>query len=182
PMNLSIYADVANLLAGMGRMDDAIAWAEQALRIDPGYDCAVHTAQALRFRRDGNVDHLVALADFMREHPQESHEHTDLEQACRDLDWLGLVATPTESTVNVLGQLLDQDKPVTGARMAVTDLEVPSAITLVRRLLPGLGVSFTTVSEPDLRRPVAQVGLTLWAYDGTDASPVAAAPSPSAVG
>jgi tetratricopeptide (TPR) repeat protein len=177
PMNLSIYADVANLLADMGRMDDAIAWAEQALAIDPDYDCAVHTAQSLRYRRDRDVDHLVALADFMREHPQESHEHNDLEQACRDLDWLGVVATPTESSINVLGQLLDQD--VTGAQMAVTDLEVPSAITLMQRMFPGLTVAFNTVSEPDLRRPVAQVGVLLWTYDGTDASPVFPAPPPS---
>jgi tetratricopeptide (TPR) repeat protein len=181
PMNLSIYADVANLLADMGRMDDAIAWTEQALQIDPGYDCAVHTAQALRFRRDGDVDHLVALADFMREHPQESHEHNDLEQVCRDLDWLGTVAAPSEASINVLGQLLESGKPVTGARMAITDLEVPSAITLLQRLFPGMTVDFTTVSEPDLRRPVAQVGVQLWTYDGTDARPAVPAPSAEAV-
>jgi tetratricopeptide (TPR) repeat protein len=181
PMNLSIYADVANLLADMGRMDDAIAWTEQALQIDPDYDCAVHTAQSLRFRLDGDVDHLVALADFMREHPQESHEHTDLEQACRELDWLGVVATPSEASTNVLDQLLQEDKSMAGASMAITDLEPPSAITLMQRMFPGLTVHFDTISEPDLRRPIAQVGIELWTYDGTDVRPAVPAPSTAAV-
>ncbi len=177
PMNLSIYADVANLLADMGRMDDAITWAEQALRIDPSYDCAVHTGQALRFRRDGDVDHLVALSDFIREHAEESHEHNDLAQACRAHDWLGTVAIPGESCVNAMAQLLETDGDVTGARMAITDLEPPSAINLTRRVLPGLTVQFGKVSEPDPRRPLANVDVHLWRYDGTEAQPAVPAPA-----
>jgi hypothetical protein len=49
----------------------------------------VHTAARLRFKSDGDLAHLVWLADFIRDHPDESHEHTDLADCCRDIAWLG---------------------------------------------------------------------------------------------
>jgi hypothetical protein len=181
PMNLSIYADVAELLADMGRLDDAVSWAEQALRIDPTYDCAVHTAQVLRFRRDGDVDHLVALADFMREHPQESHEHGDLEAACRGYEWLGTVAAPTEACVNVLAHYLRENvEPAGVASLAISDMEPPSATSVVERTLPGLRIAIDRVSEPDPRLPLGPVGIQLWAFDDTRPRPAVRPPSAGA--
>jgi tetratricopeptide (TPR) repeat protein len=89
PDDLSVYADIAGTLADHGRLDDALAWVDRALARDPDFDCAVHTASRLRFKADGDLTHLVDLADFIRDHPDESHEHTDLADCCRDIPWLG---------------------------------------------------------------------------------------------
>ncbi|MEU4424144.1 tetratricopeptide repeat protein [Actinoplanes sp. NPDC024001] len=89
PDDLSVYADVAATLADLGRLDEALRWTELALERDPTYDCVVHTAHRLRFRADGDVAHLVSLADFIRDHPDDAHEHTDLEECCRNSAWLG---------------------------------------------------------------------------------------------
>jgi tetratricopeptide (TPR) repeat protein len=88
PDDLSVYADIAGTLADNGRLDDALAWVDRALERDPEYDCAVHTAHRLRHRADGDLAHLVRLADFIREHPDESHEHTDLADCCGPIPWL----------------------------------------------------------------------------------------------
>jgi tetratricopeptide (TPR) repeat protein len=89
PDDLSVYADIAGTLADHDRLDDALAWVDRALTRDPDYDCVVHTAARLRFKSDGDIAHLVELADFIRDHPDESHEHTDLADCCRDIPWLG---------------------------------------------------------------------------------------------
>ncbi|MEU4559693.1 tetratricopeptide repeat protein [Actinoplanes sp. NPDC023936] len=89
PDDLSVYADVAATLADLDRLDEALRWTELALERDPDFDCVVHTAHRLRHRADGDVAHLVALADFIRDHPDDAHEHTDLEECCREAAWLG---------------------------------------------------------------------------------------------
>ncbi|RAK32873.1 tetratricopeptide repeat protein [Actinoplanes lutulentus] len=89
PDDLSVYADVAATLADLDRLDEALRWTELALERDPDFDCVVHTAHRLRYRADGDVGHLVALADFIRDHPDDAHEHTDLEECCRESPWLG---------------------------------------------------------------------------------------------
>ena len=88
PDDLSVYADIAGTLADNGRLEDALSWVDRALERDPDYDCAVHTAHRLRHRVDGDLAHLVRLADYIRDHPDESHEHTDLADCCRDTAWL----------------------------------------------------------------------------------------------
>ncbi|MEU7902887.1 tetratricopeptide repeat protein [Actinoplanes sp. NPDC049118] len=99
PEDLSVYADIAGTLADHGRLDDALAWADRALAKDPEFDCAVHTAHRLRYRADGDLAHLVQLADFQRDHPDATHEHTDLADCCADQPWLSRVPTaPTMTT------------------------------------------------------------------------------------
>ncbi|GIE83842.1 tetratricopeptide repeat protein [Actinoplanes regularis] len=88
PDDLSVYADVAATLADLGRVEEALNWTERALERDPQFDCVVHTAHRLRYRVDGDVAHLVALADFIRDHPDDTHEHTDLDECCRGSAWL----------------------------------------------------------------------------------------------
>jgi tetratricopeptide (TPR) repeat protein len=91
PDDLSVYADIAGTLADHGRLDDALAWADRALAKDPEFDCAVHTAHRLRYRADGDLTHLIRLADFQRDHPDDTHEHADLADCCADQPWLSRV-------------------------------------------------------------------------------------------
>ncbi|MEG3636507.1 tetratricopeptide repeat protein [Micromonospora palythoicola] len=106
PDDLAVYADIAGTLADHGRLEEALRWIERALARNPSFDCAVHTAHRLRFQRDGAVRHLVALADFVRDHPDDSHEHGDLAECCRGRPWLGQVtpAPPASGTAATLGR------------------------------------------------------------------------------
>jgi tetratricopeptide (TPR) repeat protein len=88
PDDLSVYADIAGTLADAGRLDDALGWVDRALAKDPEFDCAVHTAHRLRYRADADLEHLVRLADFARDHPDDTHEHTDLAECCAGQPWL----------------------------------------------------------------------------------------------
>jgi tetratricopeptide (TPR) repeat protein len=97
PDDLSVYADIAGTLADHGRLDDALAWADRALARDPEFDCAVHTAHRLRYRADGDLIHLIRLADFQRDHPDDTHEHTDLAECCADVPWLSRVPAAPEA-------------------------------------------------------------------------------------
>ncbi|WBB54914.1 tetratricopeptide repeat protein [Verrucosispora sp. WMMD573] len=103
PDDLAVYADIAGTLADHGRLEAALGWIERALARNPSFDCAVHTAHRLRFLRDGAVRHLVALADFIRDHPDDSHEHGDLAECCRGRPWLGQL-TPVAPARGTSGQ------------------------------------------------------------------------------
>jgi tetratricopeptide (TPR) repeat protein len=98
PDDLSVYADIAGTLADHGRLDDALAWADRALAKDPEFDCAVHTAHRLRYRADGDLVHLIRLADFQRDHPDDTHEHADLADCCADQPWLSRVPSAPGTT------------------------------------------------------------------------------------
>jgi len=100
PDDLSVYADIAGTLADHGRLDEALSWVNRALERDPTFDCAVHTAYRLRFRSDGDLGHLVRLADFARDHPDDTHEHTDLAECCADLPWLSRVPSAPDAPLD----------------------------------------------------------------------------------
>jgi hypothetical protein len=147
------------------------------MRVDPTYDCAVHTAHRLRFQRDGDPRHLIALNDFIRDNPVESHTHTDLAQACDAQVWLCRAAGATESVINAMTQLVGRQVDVGSLSVAVSALEVPSALTLLRRTYPGTTITIQGRAPADMTRPL-RPGPVLWRYDGLVASP--AVPMPSA--
>lgn len=180
PDDLSVYADIASTLADQGRLDEALTWTDRALAKDPAFDCAVHTAHRLRYRRDGDVAHLVALIDFVREHPDTGHEHTDLNDCCRERPWLGCLPPAGEAVVNVLRQVLAAEGPVAGGQLRLSDLEVPSAMRVMAAGVPDVAVAVDRVPAPDIRLPRRPDGRVLWRYQGTDAVPVLPTPSPVA--
>jgi tetratricopeptide (TPR) repeat protein len=100
PDDLSVYADIAGTLADHGRLDEALSWVDRALERDPTFDCAVHTAHRLRFQADGDLSHLVRLADFARDHPDDTHEHTDLAECCADAPWLSRVPSAPDAPLD----------------------------------------------------------------------------------
>ncbi|GAB7043725.1 hypothetical protein JCM9533A_75760 [Catenuloplanes niger JCM 9533] len=181
PADLSVYADIAGTLADSGQLDEAIRWIDDALARDAEFDCAVHTAHRLRYRRDGRLSHLVALADFQRHHPDDSHEHTDLAECCQDRPWLGRLPAAGEAVINVLRQMLETEGPITGGRLRLSNLEPPSAMRTVGAALPDMAVIVERVPEPDLRLPRRTGGRSVWEFFETDALPALREPSEAAV-
>lgn len=181
PDDLSVYADIAGTLADHGRLDEALGWIDRALARDPSFDCAVHTGHRLRYRRDGRLDHLVALADFQRDHPDDTHEHSDLAECCQGQPWLGQIPAAGEAVTNVLRQVLADEGPVSGGQLRLSGLEPPSAMRAVAAAVPGLAVEVAEVAAPDIREPRRSSARRLWSYQGTIAVPALPAPSPTAV-
>ena len=182
PDDLAVYADIAGTLADNGRLDEALDWIDRALTRDPTFDCAVHTAHRLRFQRDNDVAHLVALADFIRDHPDDSHEHGDLAECCRSRPWLGQVTPAGGPMLDALRQALAAEG---AARVAVRldALEPPSAMRTVAAAVPGLDVELAEaaeVADPDPREPRRATTCQLWRYEGTTAAPTLPVPSAEA--
>lgn len=181
PDDLAIYADIAGTLADSDRLEEALDWVERALRRDPSFDCAVHTAHRLRYLRDGRLDHLVALADFQREQPDDSHEHTELAQCCAGRPWLGQVPPAGEAVINALRRLPASTGPIGEAHLRLSALEPPSAMRVITAAVRGLEVSVTDLPAPDIRRPRRGGTSRLWRYEGTIATPAVPEPSPAAL-
>ena len=101
--------------------------------------------------------------------PVDSHQHYDLDQACNGHAWLGYVpAAAARPSPTCSGRWVRRHR-VTGMRVALSALEVPSAIALVRRECPKISVS---VPDPprDMVVPI-RPGPVLWRYDGSTAYP-----------
>jgi tetratricopeptide (TPR) repeat protein len=179
PDDLSVYADIAGTLADHGRLTEALRWTDRALERDPTFDCAVHTAHRLRYRADGDLIHLIALADFQRLHPDGTHQHTDLAECCAERPWLGRVPSAGDVVLDALRQVLASDL-ATGAQLRLSSLEAPSALRTLATVAPDLSVAVDDVPTPDIREPRRADGRTLWRYDGTSAAPALAPPSPAA--
>ncbi|GAA4097996.1 tetratricopeptide repeat protein [Actinomadura miaoliensis] len=193
PGNLALYTDIGELLALAGRPADGLAWVERALQQDPRDPSAFPTACGMRFERDGDLAHLVALADYMREHPDNGHADSVLTHHSQRLYWLGHIPQPGEAVINVLRQVLSDEGPQdpTGISLTISAPEPPSALlAFAASLGVSDGVTITQVPEPDARRPVPEVFAdgpvravrgSVWAYQGTLARPAMAPPSQAAV-
>jgi tetratricopeptide (TPR) repeat protein len=179
PDDLSVYADIAGTLADHGKLAEALRWTDLALERDPTFDCAVHTAHRLRYRADGDLAHLVRLADFARHHPDDTHQHTDLAECCADRPWLGRVPAAGDVVLDALRRVLAAEL-ATGTQLRLSALEAPSALRTLATVAPDLAVAVDEVPNPDIREPRRADGRTLWRYDGTSAAPALAPPSPAA--
>ncbi|MBO0870427.1 MAG: tetratricopeptide repeat protein, partial [Micromonosporaceae bacterium] len=108
--------------------------------------------------------HLVALSDFMASQTESSHEHTDLADCCRGQAWLGQPGWASESAINALRQVPQQDRSGAGD-LRVSQMEVPSALATVSRAWPGLQIGFPA-PPAELITPLRD-GPQLWRFDGT---------------
>lgn len=179
PDDLAIYADIAGTLADIGRLDEALEWTERALARDPSFDCAVHTAHRLRHLRDGDLAHLVALADFVRDHPDDSHEHGDLAQCCRARPWLGQLTPAGGPLVDAMRQAVADDDNGLGSAVRLPAAAPPSAVRTATSTAPGLRIEVVGGAlEPDPREPRRASVQRLWRY--ADDLPTPALPAPSA--
>ncbi|MFY1633910.1 tetratricopeptide repeat protein [Solwaraspora sp. WMMB335] len=178
PDDLSIYADIAGTLADAGRLDAALDWIDQALIRNPTFDCAVHTAHRLRFRRDGDLSHLIALADFQRDHPDDTHEHHDLAECCHDRPWLSRLPAAGGTVVATIERALTRGQ--VPSRLSLRHPEPPSAMRLLDAAFPGLPVTVERTPTPDPRQPRRTSVRELWRYAGWQPDPALEHPSAQA--
>ncbi|NUU24855.1 MAG: hypothetical protein HOV68_25620, partial [Streptomycetaceae bacterium] len=154
PEDLDLHVDLGELIAGQGRYDEGLGWIERALAIDPEHAKAAPAAHGVRWARDRDIAHLIALIDHLRLHPDHGYAHELIARACAG-PWLRHVPYPTEALTNTLRQLLDQVEPgEADISISLSALEPPSALLAVRSVFPRFGLTVQSVPEPDLRTPL----------------------------
>ncbi|MDI2131788.1 tetratricopeptide repeat protein [Yinghuangia seranimata] len=164
PEDLDLHVDLGELIAAQGRFDEALGWIQRALAVDPHHPKAAPAAHGVRWARDRDIAHLVALVDHLREHPDHGYAHELIARACSGA-WLRHVPYPTEALTNTLRQLLDQVEPGDAdISISLSALEPPSALLAVRGVFPRFGLSVQSVPEPDLRVPLRQGRCAVWSY------------------
>lgn len=182
PGDLDLHVDLGELLASQGRFDEGLDWIERALGTDPRHPKAAPAAHGVRWARDRDIAHLVALVDHLRDHPDHGYAHELLGRACSG-PWLRHVPYPTEALTNTLRQLLDQVEPG-DADIAITlsALEPPSALLAVRAAFPRFGLTVQSVPQPDARVPLRPAAWAVWRYapGATEAEAVPAPPGAAA--
>jgi tetratricopeptide (TPR) repeat protein len=184
PGNVTLRVDIAEQLASTGRRAEGLAWLEEALALDPGDPRAFPSACEMRYAEDGDIAHLVRLADWWREQPEHEYAHQMLAKACHGRTWLAVVPQPTEAICNLLVQVA-QKKPgylrEAHLEISLSALEVPSAMAAVKAAAPGADLAGTPDNpEPDIRAPLAEGRYRVWAYEGIRAVPAVPAPSAAA--
>jgi tetratricopeptide (TPR) repeat protein len=183
--DVDLRVDIAENLARRGRADEGIAWLEEGLALEPDHPKAFPSACALKYLRDGDVTHLVQLADWWRSHPEHRYADQMLTMACQRRPWLGMFPPPSEAICNLTRDLAAKEEDLAKVgRVALTlsALEVPSAFAAVWAVLPGLTLKEDPPTPPpDIRVPLAEGRYRLWAYEGVRAVPAVPSPSLAAV-
>jgi hypothetical protein len=82
-----MHVDLGELLGQQGRRAAGLAWLDKALAVDPAHKKAFPSACAMRFQQDGDVNHLVALADHWRQRPEHSYAPQMLAYGCQGQVW-----------------------------------------------------------------------------------------------
>jgi tetratricopeptide (TPR) repeat protein len=186
PDNVPLHVDIAEDLAVRGYHAEGIAWLDRALQLEPGHEKAFPSACEMRFAGDGNISHLVGLADWWRARPEHGYADTMLAKACHGHAWLNIVPPPSEAISNVLAQVAERH-PELGSlsdlevSLNVSALEAPSAMAAANAAMPRLVVEVQSIPEPDIRIPLAEGRYQVWAYEGSRAVPAVGPPSPAAV-
>ncbi|MET1075179.1 MAG: hypothetical protein ABWY11_21215 [Umezawaea sp.] len=177
PDDLGLLIDISDLLVNEGDLERALVWAERALDADPTHPKTGPTADAVRYRIDGDVRHLIALAESGLPYAAEA-----LAEVSWDSPVLGRATNQTEATTNSLGQALEQVEPSPDLEVGivVSALEPPSAVLALHLAFPKATVTFESVPDPDPRLPKYDVKHAVWAYDDTIARPAVPPPSPEA--
>ncbi|WP_052391085.1 hypothetical protein [Streptomyces sp. NRRL B-24484] len=180
PFDGRLAGEVAELYAATGRPEGGLRRVEAALRHEPDHPTTAPLLHGLRHRIDGGTDHLLALADHLRTHPDHALADELLARACHRTPWLGIVPQVVEASIDVLHQLLAEpnDALAEGFTIKMSEPEPPSALLALRLAFPRGSASYRELREPDPRLTVRPVGVRIWRYDGLDPLPAVAAPSP----
>lgn len=187
PGNNDLRVDIAELLAGQGKLAKGIGVLDEALAQEPDHPKAFPAACHMRYAATGDIAHLVRLADWWRQHPEHGYAEAMLAKGNESKWWLSMVPSPAEAICNLaIAVAKEHGDPEELRAMTMTAmftaLETPSAIAAVRAALPGLTITPPPpVLAPDIRVPLARGRYQLWTYRGTDALPAVPVPSPEAV-
>lgn len=118
---------------------------------------------------------LIALADRLQADPGRIEDRIELATRCDGVPWLAHVPAATESCIRILADSDPRSRAMPG-EAGISSMEVPSALATLRRWWPGAVIAMGDPGQPDPRKPL-RPGITLWRFDGVNASPALDPPS-----
>ncbi len=178
PSNLELPVQLAWELAACDRLEDALVFVDRVLAVDPSHNAASMAAQAFRYHRDKDIQHLLVIADRVRESPGDLDASNALAGICRGIPWFGVVPEPTEAIINVLKRALAELEPDSEiASLTLSALEAPSAVLTLRGAFPRIDLTVESIPAPDMRTPLREITYRVWDYDGAVARPAVPPPS-----
>jgi hypothetical protein len=195
PDEVSVPLDVADVLLDAGRLEEAVSAYEEVLRREPGQPWATASLLYLRHRLQPNAGfglklRKLALSPTGEKRAVELVWRLDQQAigARRGRPYVDFIPEPGEAVVNavkrVLGAAGAEGSKAQTLEVPLSCLEAPSALLGCRRQLSDRGskvqlkVAVEYVPEPDPRQPLAPEGLSLWRYQGTEATPALPRPAP----
>lgn len=183
PSQTYLAVDLAETLAGHGRVEEGIAVLEDVLAREPDHEKAGPTVHALRYQAMPDVRHLLALYEHLQRHPDHDYAEYLLESRCHGTAWLGHVDWATEALINGMRQLIERYGPAYPSKIEtrLSGIEPPSAGLAARFAVPGLSVITEKVPEPDPRLATRPVATRVWRYEETTPVPAVEAPSERAL-
>ncbi|MFJ9523481.1 hypothetical protein ACIRPK_35260 [Kitasatospora sp. NPDC101801] len=180
PFDGHLAGEVAELYAATGRPEAGLPWVERALRHEPDHPMAAPLLHVLRHRIDGDIEHLIALADHARVHPDHGLAGELLARFSRQQPWLGIVHPVVDPSIDLLHRLLVEPNSelAGGFVIQMSEPEPPSTLLALRLAFTGGSVAYRQLLEPDPRLTVRPVSVRVWRYEGLDPLPAVAAPAP----
>jgi len=175
------------MLAGAGRFEEALRWAEETKRFDPEMETSSWTLwYLLKHRIEGGSASLEEMRAFEQQHPDA--RQPGFTASKRLGVYLSFLPEPAEATINVLRQIQARDNlEVRGGSVGIklSCLESPSSRMAVEQSLERMGIrpdlSVEHVPSPDPRRARGDVDWLLWQYEGTTPKPGLPVPSSTVV-
>jgi tetratricopeptide (TPR) repeat protein len=176
PGNAPVIADVAEMLVGARRFEEALAWTERAKANDPKVETSSWILwHHLMHKLDRDPAAMQKLAEFRRTHPNLREPG---QPALRHFGaYAAFIPEPNEATVNMVRDLAEKHdvKKVKLTQVAVTSIECPSSRLAIERAMDmarnGLKIESGEIPKPDPRVPRATVDWIIWKYDGTTPLP-----------
>ena len=183
PDEVTILADLGDMLCERGDYAEGIAYYERALEIEPDHHWA--RPQALYYRyfvEEGNS----AVVDELRAYVNQNPDNTLAQNLLNHLETLEApyfryLPSPAEASLNVFRDLLaqeDADLAREAFEITVSHPEAPSTYLAIRRSLETLdlppdnfSVETETIPTPDPRQPLGEVPLQIWTYQHGHATP-----------
>jgi hypothetical protein len=166
-----------------GRLEEALHWAEEALRHDSAQEtAAAPLAHVIRFRLGRGREHLDALNQFWRDHPGHAWGGRVMGHL-RPYEFV--IPEPGDAGINLARQFLQErlaPKKPPQLKVTMTSTEAPSVLMAVEAALNmprgSLELVVLEIPVPDPRVPRGPVDYLLWRYEGNDPHP--ALPPPPA--
>jgi len=185
PSDEAVRLDAGDILADLGRLEEAAAEYEEVLKREPGHPWALPSYYAVQYEQTGQDEWANLFAHYLDANPSNNRAR-ELKRRLRPY-FSPMLPSPTEATINAIRQIIEKGfKPSQDGvfAMGLSNLESPSAVMSANMELTRkfgtptrLKIDVSVGSQPDPREPRVPVQYHLWNYRGIDASPAVRPPA-----
>lgn len=173
PSDLSARLEAGDMYVRREEWDQALAWYQEVLEVEPEHPWAEPSALWCTWRRDSPADSPdETFPPRLVELLQGGNQRARMVFG-RFIPYVGYLPGPKDATAHILFQILEQPESVTGSLdLDLSDIESPSnavAFALAARLVGAdfwLNPTYGNIAKPDPREPVAETRFQLWKREG----------------